>query len=99
MDLTVGEDLLIADEPEAFAERIGVLWRDADLWRRLWDGGRSLVAQTMAAMCARNIGRDIVDAWRCIPREAITGYGVIVVFGLGYVGTVSAACLAPMATA
>ena len=52
MGLTDGADVLIADEPEAFAERIGVLWRDADLWRRLSDGGKSFVAQ--------NYGRDRV---------------------------------------
>ena len=55
MGLTDGANVLIADEPEAFAERIGVLWRDADLWRRLSDGGELFVAQNYGRDRARGI--------------------------------------------
>ena len=42
--MTDGEDILIADDPAAFAERVIRLLRSPDLRQRLSAGGRRLVA-------------------------------------------------------
>ena len=40
-----GENMLIADDPEALAQRILCIVEDDDLWRTLSHGGRELVTQ------------------------------------------------------
>lgn len=43
LEVTGGEDILIADTPRAFAERVSLLLLDPDLARRLCDNARRLV--------------------------------------------------------
>ncbi len=40
MSLTSGEDVLVADDPKAYAEAIVRLYHDETLWRQLAAGGR-----------------------------------------------------------
>jgi len=40
MDLQDGEDLLMADSPQAFADAVVRLYNDEDLWNRVAEGGR-----------------------------------------------------------
>lgn len=57
MHLTDGVDVLVADEPEAFARAIARVYEDRELWERLSVAGR------------RNIGQHFS---RAIAREALT---------------------------
>lgn len=51
---THGEDILIVDEPAAFAAAIATLYEDADLWARLSIGGRAVVAEHFSFMTVCN---------------------------------------------
>ena len=55
MGLVDGEHVLVADDPEAFAEAVLRLYRDDELWERLSAGARELAAETWspAAMKVR----------------------------------------------
>ena len=46
LDLTHGENILVADEPEAFAAAISTLLTDSKLWARLAASGRRHIVQT-----------------------------------------------------
>jgi GT2 family glycosyltransferase/SAM-dependent methyltransferase/glycosyltransferase involved in cell wall biosynthesis len=58
MDLVGGEQVLIADEPAAFAREVLRLHRDADLWGRLSAAGR---AHVEARYGPEAIGRRLAD--------------------------------------
>ncbi len=49
MDLVDGKDVLIADEPEAFAEACMRVHEDAALWQRLSEAGQALVRDKHSA--------------------------------------------------
>ncbi|HEY8600247.1 MAG TPA: glycosyltransferase family 4 protein [Thermomicrobiales bacterium] len=55
LHVTHGENILIADEPAAFADAIATLHDDADLWARLSAGGRAVVAEHFSfdTVCAQ----------------------------------------------
>lgn len=53
IDVTPGEDLLVADDAEKFAECITRLAEDDDLWRRMADAGRARVLEIHGRDVAR----------------------------------------------
>jgi O-antigen biosynthesis protein len=48
-----GRDMLIAEDPAAFADAIVRLYRDPDLWARLSSGGRSVVERVCSTATMR----------------------------------------------
>jgi glycosyltransferase involved in cell wall biosynthesis len=54
MFLTPGCDVLVADDPAAFADAIVRLYHDADLWQRLAEGGRDNVRSRFSRDVARS---------------------------------------------
>ncbi|MEZ5796719.1 MAG: glycosyltransferase [Paracoccaceae bacterium] len=61
MGLTDGQDVLIADTPEAMTEAIVRLYTNADLWRRLSRAGLEFVARTTSRAAGLRITRSILD--------------------------------------
>jgi glycosyltransferase involved in cell wall biosynthesis len=45
MHLTPGSDVLIGDDPQAFADAVVLAYRDQSLWERLAAGGRDNVSR------------------------------------------------------
>jgi O-antigen biosynthesis protein len=58
MHLTAGDDVLIADEPEAFAAAIARLHEDRALWERLSASGRANIERHFS----RSVARDALTA-------------------------------------
>jgi GT2 family glycosyltransferase len=54
MYLTPGEDVLVADEPQAFADAIAQVYRDEALWQRLSTGGRDNIGRHFSRDVARS---------------------------------------------
>jgi len=54
MHLEDGRDVVVADDPVAFADAIARVHEDRALWQRLFDGGRRNVAQHFSRAVARN---------------------------------------------
>jgi O-antigen biosynthesis protein len=52
MDLVDGEDVLIADSPEAFAAAIMRIYKDEQLWSRLVDGGKRNIERCFSSAVA-----------------------------------------------
>jgi glycosyltransferase involved in cell wall biosynthesis len=58
MHLTVGSDVLIGDNPEAFADAVARAYSDRNLWHVLADGGRENVRRYFSrAGALRTISR------------------------------------------
>ena len=55
LSLVHGEDVLVADEPDQFAEYITTLLEDSELWSRLARGGRHQMRQTNGKKVARRL--------------------------------------------
>jgi GT2 family glycosyltransferase len=55
MDLVDGQDVLIADEPEAFAEACLRVHEDAALWRQLSEAGQALVLEKHSPEMGRRV--------------------------------------------
>jgi glycosyltransferase involved in cell wall biosynthesis len=64
--LVDGEHALIADDPAQFAARVAEVYRDPELWRRLSENGRRLVAERFSPEIA---ARQILDAVRALGVE------------------------------
>ncbi len=69
MDLKDGEDLLIADSPQAFADAVVRLYNDENLWNRLALGGRSNVEKNFSRARAKRtlatlVGIELSEATR-----------------------------------
>ncbi|EQM68733.1 glycosyltransferase [Pseudomonas tohonis] len=56
MELVHEQDILIADDPEAFADEVARLYRDEQLWQRLSTSGAELAAQRWG----------VEAAWTCL---------------------------------
>ena len=63
MHLTDGDDVLVADDPRAFADAVRRAYDDEALWQRLSDGGRRNID---ALFFARRSARGAVRASRGI---------------------------------
>jgi GT2 family glycosyltransferase/SAM-dependent methyltransferase/glycosyltransferase involved in cell wall biosynthesis len=57
LDVSDGEEMLIADDPEAFAERIVSLHRDPARWRRLSENGQALAER----VCSPRVQREALE--------------------------------------
>ena len=57
-----GEEMLIANDPDAFAERIVSLHRDPDKWRRLSENGRALAERVCSPRVQREALRRLLSA-------------------------------------
>jgi glycosyltransferase involved in cell wall biosynthesis len=55
MDLHHGEELLVADSPQAFADAVLRLYDDESLWQRLATGGRRNIEKHFSRSVARNV--------------------------------------------
>ena len=53
MHLSDGEDVLVADDPEAFAGAVGRAYEDRALWERLSAGGRANIERHFSRAVAR----------------------------------------------
>ena len=54
MHLCPGDDVLVADDPAAFAEEIVRVYRDEALWRKLAAGGRDNIRKHFSRDVARS---------------------------------------------
>ncbi len=61
MDLCDGEDVLIADSPEAFAAAIVRAYEDEALWARLVEGGRRNIERCFSSAVAERQLKDILS--------------------------------------
>ncbi len=62
MYLRPGEDILVADDPAAFADAVVRLYRDAALWQRLSDNGLANVERHFSFNAARAALHAMLDA-------------------------------------
>lgn len=60
MHLRDGEDVLVADTPEPFAQAVLRAYRDPDLWSRMAAGGRENVARHFSLEAARAVVRRLL---------------------------------------
>jgi GT2 family glycosyltransferase/SAM-dependent methyltransferase/glycosyltransferase involved in cell wall biosynthesis len=67
LDVIDGEEMLIADDPDAFAERIVSLHRNPDHWRRLSDKGRALAERVCSPRVQKDALRRLLTH---VPQEA-----------------------------
>ena len=65
MHLTDGEDVLVADTPEAFADAIARLYRDEALWQRLAAGG----LENVRAHFSRDVARSAITRIIALTRD------------------------------
>jgi len=70
LEVSDGSEVLVADEPEAFARSVERLATDEDLWLRLVEGGRRRVQGTHAREHVRALFRDLVDRVLAMPTKA-----------------------------
>ena len=71
MHLDPGNDVLVADDPEAFAQAVTRLYQDAELWQRLAAGGRENVRTHFSRDIARSALTRLIARLRTRPvREA-----------------------------
>lgn len=64
MGLVDGEHVLVADAPQAFAEQVLRLYRDAELWERLSAAGRALLDRRYGPEAAGRALSDVVERAR-----------------------------------
>ena len=64
MHLVEGEEILVADEPRAFAEAVARLYRDEALWNRLSRGGLANVTRHFSPEVAGRALRGLLEAAR-----------------------------------
>jgi glycosyltransferase involved in cell wall biosynthesis len=67
LDVIDGEEMLIADDPDAFAERIVALHGDPDGWRRLSDKGLALAERVCSPRVQKEALRRLLTR---VPQEA-----------------------------
>jgi len=60
MGLREGEEILVADDPQCFADRVLRLYRDEDLWRRLSQNGIAFAERTYGLPAAEDSIRTIL---------------------------------------
>ncbi|GAB2501780.1 glycosyltransferase [Lysobacter humi (ex Lee et al. 2017)] len=60
MHLRDGEDVLVADTPEAFADAVLRLYRDEALWNRLAAAGRANIERHFSLDAARDVARRVI---------------------------------------
>ncbi len=60
MHLSPGEDVLVADDPEAFADAIARLYRDEALWQKLAAGGVENIRRHFSRDVARGAVRKLI---------------------------------------
>jgi glycosyltransferase involved in cell wall biosynthesis len=60
MHLRDGEDVLVADDPQAFADAVVRLYTDAALWQRLADNGIANVERHFSLDAARDVVRRVL---------------------------------------
>lgn len=61
MQLSDGEDVLLADEPTAMADAIVRLWNDEALWKKLVKGGYASIERCFSHGAAEQVMREIRD--------------------------------------
>jgi GT2 family glycosyltransferase len=62
MDLTDGEEVLIADTPDTFAAACLLVYRDADLWHRLSEAGQRAVQERHAPAMGERVLAEAIEA-------------------------------------
>jgi GT2 family glycosyltransferase len=62
MHLVEGEEILVADDPRAFAEAVARLYRDEALWSRLAQGGLANVSRHFSPEVAARALRELLEA-------------------------------------
>jgi GT2 family glycosyltransferase/glycosyltransferase involved in cell wall biosynthesis len=62
MSLRDGEDVLVADDPEAFADAVVSLYQNADLWMRLSQASQDFVEQHYSSARGEQIMREVLLA-------------------------------------
>jgi glycosyltransferase involved in cell wall biosynthesis len=73
LDVTHGENILIADSPADFARCVGAVLRDPVLWARLSEGGLALVRTRYDWEAVGHDLRTIVEQAAAHPRRALAG--------------------------
>jgi len=61
MHLTDGEDVVVADDAEAFAAAVLRVYEDRRLWQRLSEGGRANVMRHFSPAVAREALRELLE--------------------------------------
>ena len=69
MHLTPGSDVLIGDDPGAFADAVARAYREQALWERLAAGGRENVSRHFSREVATAVIRDLLDLADRKPRS------------------------------
>ena len=59
MHLRDGEDVLVADDPHAFADAVVRLYEDETLWNTIARNGLDSVARNFSLEAARGVVRDV----------------------------------------
>jgi glycosyltransferase involved in cell wall biosynthesis len=70
MHLTPGVDVLVADDPEAFADAVARAYNDEALWTRLSEGGR----ENIRAHFSREVARGAITRLLALSRDASLGH-------------------------
>ena len=71
LSVTHGENILIADEPEEFAQAVIQVMRNASLRRKLSDQGRKLVTEKYSSEA---MGRDVVSMVQKVVKSEIADF-------------------------
>lgn len=73
MQPRVGEEILVSDDPEAFAESIAQLFEDAALWQRMSSAGRNYIEDNFGfAAVEKRLGATFGDlSWLAVKRSAV----------------------------
>jgi glycosyltransferase involved in cell wall biosynthesis len=66
MNARIGEDILVGDSPEDFADCVARLLQDRLLWNKLSTNGRALVIQSYSFAAVERRVRDILDGLESI---------------------------------
>jgi glycosyltransferase involved in cell wall biosynthesis len=61
MDMRDGEQMLLADDPAAFASACLRVYRDEALWQRLSDAGQALVQEKHSLKAGRRVLEEAID--------------------------------------
>jgi glycosyltransferase involved in cell wall biosynthesis len=62
MYLVDGEDVLVADDPQAFADAVVRLYQDESLWQRLSEGGMENTRRHFSPEAVRQTVRGLLDS-------------------------------------
>jgi len=72
MELTSGEDVLVADEPEEFARALVTLYESAELWNRLSQNGIAKTRSLYSAEGAREGLERLFNNQHVQPTDALS---------------------------